>query len=151
MVALMAEVGANSAHPDRRAGERRKPDARVMPADGADTTKVAGYEEGEGKRHHAVRWKMSGGSCHEGTTPKIGNTTIFVESKEMAPVGTEVVISFVPKREEAVAKELVQGTVVWHCPLGDAFQNQAGFGVSLQQHAPKKLALDIVDGPKKAT
>ena len=159
MVELMTEVGASSGRSERTGGERRKseangvgaPGVRLMLMESADMTKAAGREGGEGRRHHKLMWRIADGSDHEGTTPKIGDATIFVESKTMAPVGTEVIISFVSNEEKPIDQELVQGTVVWRCPLGDAFQNRAGFGVLLQQQTPNRPALDILDGPTEAT
>lgn len=138
---LLTAGGANGGRPERRAGDRRRTEvkrigssgARTMRMDGADMTRAAEHERGEGQCHHTLMWRVPDGSCHEGTTPKIGGSMIFVESIEIAPVGTEVLISLVPREEDPVDQELVQGMVVWHCPFGDQFGKQSGFGVLLRK------------------
>ncbi len=55
----------------------------------------------------------------------------------MAPVGSEITISLVPEEEDAVGHELTRGMVVWHCPLGEEFRNQPGFGVLFERQCPE--------------
>jgi len=158
---LIAVVRAGSGQQERRPAEPRKPEERAVGMSGTnlvltetmDMDQASVREEGlqeEGRRHPKLLVWDEDGSCHEGRTPGIGNTTMFVESTWMAPVGSEVTMSVVPREGDAVGQELVTGTVVWHCPLGDEFKNQAGFGVLLQRHRPQGLGPDITDGSKEA-
>lgn len=106
------------------------------------TVKVAGMaqvrgaerdlQEKESHHHNLVCWTPDG-QCQEGKTPCIGNEAIFIESARMVPVGTEIIIRFASEESEA-GQEVAQGTVMWHCPTSDEFNNHEGFGVLIQRY-----------------
>jgi len=151
---MMSVVGSRSDHQERRFGDRRKEGEQAVGASRSNpvlsergkSDRASGSEEdcrGEGERH----WKLlvwdQDGSCHEGTTPCVIETTLFVESTWMAPIGSDVTISLVPGEEDAVGQELIQGTVVWHCPQDDEFKNKAGFGVRLHPQSADTSSPDL--------
>lgn len=159
VLVLMAVVEPGGGHMERRFVDRRKAEEKgadvsivnPMAVDGAKVDRASGNVEShrEEVRGHSklLIWDQEG-SCHEGKTPCIGKTTMFVESVWMAPVGSEVTISVVPKEGDAVGQELTKGTVLWHCPQDDEFKNQSGFGLLLQQHRLQGSGPDLIDGGK---
>ncbi|MDH4187064.1 MAG: hypothetical protein OEV08_08700 [Nitrospira sp.] len=72
------------------------------------------------------------GRCYEGMVSHVAGEALFVESKRLAPIGTEVTIRLVSPDDIWVDRDVARGTVVWNCPAGDDFQNLKGFGVSIQ-------------------
>lgn len=105
----------------------------------------------EGAEHAPVTFWTSDGSQREGTTPRVNGEMLFVESKRMVPVGGELTISLPSMERQSAEQELAEGVVMWHCPLGDEFENQGGFGVRIQKHWPKGPGSDLVGGPKEPT
>lgn len=77
------------------------------------------------------------GSRHMGMTPRVSGEMLFIESKQMVPVGTDITVSLASAEEQSVGQEIVEGTVVWQCPLGDEFKHQGGVGVRLKRCWPK--------------
>ena len=75
----------------------------------------------------SVTVTSSDGSRHQGTTVDGGGPVIFIESREMASVGTDVTIEGL-EREDST-RQSRDGTVVWQCDSGDEFGNPAGFAV----------------------
>jgi hypothetical protein len=157
---LIPVVGASDGQQERKFGDRRKSEEKVVGTSGAcpvlrenvNMDRASGGGEGhqeKGKRH----WKLlvwdQDGNCHEGKTPCIGKPTMFVESTWMAPIGSDVTISLVPGEEDSVGQELIQGKVVWHCPQDDEFKNKAGFGVLFQQQRQQLLGPETLSGPKE--
>lgn len=152
---------------ERRASERRKSpvsgremgqfgggtvfighDARRV-QDGMSQVREAG-EFNRSEAHSPVTFWTLDGSCHAGTTPHMGGGVIFVESRLMVPVGTEITVSLAPVGKPSDAQELAEGTVVWHCPLGDEFENEGGFGVLIQRQWPKGPTSESAVGLKEA-
>lgn len=103
----------------------------------------------EGKHHRKLLVWDQDGNCREGKTPCVGNTTMFVESTWLGPIGSGITISFVPGEEDAVGQELARGMVVWHCPRDDEFGNQAGFGILFQREWLQSSGLDSAIGRKE--
>lgn len=99
------------------------------------------------EEHNPVTFWTLDGSRHAGMTPCVRGEMIFIESERMVPVGTDITVSLAPVEKQSDAQELAEGTVVWHCPLGDEFENQGGFGVRLQRRWPKGPSL--VGGTKE--
>lgn len=139
---------------ERRAGERRKSlvsgrergpfggrtafighDAR-WGHDAMSQVRKAG-ESNRSEEHSPVTFWTLDGNCHAGATPRMGGAVIFVESRLMVPVGSEVTVSLAPVEKQSEAEELAEGTVVWHCPHDDEFENQGGFGVLIRRQWPK--------------
>lgn len=137
---LMAMAGTSGDQQGRRSGNRRTSEEKVVRVLGVypvlpesvkrdrDPMNAENHRQ-EGRQHRKLLVWDQDGNCREGKTPCVGNTTMFVESMWMAPVGSEVTISLVPEEEDAVGQEFSRGMVVWHCRLDDEFRNQAGFGV----------------------
>lgn len=145
---LTAVVGTSGGHQERRFGERRKSDERVGGVSDANRAASESAKRGQGSlstenhreqggRHRKLLVWDQDGQCHEGTTGCIRRAMMFIESTWMAPVGSEITISLVPEEEDAVGRELTRGMVVWHCPLGDEFRNQPGFGVLFERQCPQ--------------
>lgn len=157
---LMVMVGASGGHQERRFGDRRKLDEKAVGISGAslvlsesvmrDRVSVsADNHREEGRRHRRLLVWDQDGNCREGKTPCFGKAMMFIESTWMAPIGSDITISLVPAEEELVGQELAKGKVVWHCPQGDEFGNQEGFGVLFQQQRPQSSGPDTVRGPKE--
>jgi hypothetical protein len=100
--------------------------------------------------HNPVTFWTTDGSRHEGMTPRFTGEMLFIESKHMVPVGGELTISLATREGQSAGQELAEGIVMWHCPLGDEFENQGGFGVRLQRRWPKEAGSDLTGGPKEA-
>jgi len=141
---LMAMVGTSGGPQERRFGDLRKSgekaggvsDAKLVPLESVKKGRVSISTEDhreEGGRHRKLLVWDQDGNCHEGKTPCLKNTTVFVESTWLMPIGSDVTLSLVPREEASVGQELAQGKVVWHCPRADEFENEAGFGVLLQR------------------
>jgi len=153
---LMAVVGPGGGHMERRFVDRRKAKEEAVDVsiamDGAKLDRASGSVEGhreEARGHSKLLIWDQDGSCHEGKTPCIGKTTMFVESTWMAPIGSDVTVSLIPGEGDSVGQELIQGRVVWHCPQDDEFGNQEGFGVLFQRKWAQLPGPDIVSGPKE--
>ena len=157
---VMAMVGTSGGHQERRFGGRRKLDEKVSGVSDANRAAPESIKRGqvsvstenhreEGRRHRKLLVWDQDGHCHEGTTGCIGRAKMFIESTWMAPVGSEITISLVPEEEDAVGHELTRGMVVWHCPLGDEFRNQAGFGVLFQRQCPQLPSPEPPTGSKE--
>lgn len=105
-----------------------------------------------GMNHVPVTLWGPDGICYEGMCPHIDITgeVIFVETKHLVPVGTEVTIRFTPPNDVLDNRGVVNGTVVWHCLSSDHFKNQKGFGVFIKDHRPQTSGPSVSDGPKEA-
>jgi len=158
---LAMELRAGGGRDERRLSDRRRseregagdPGTEVILKDGTDAGRASGREGdlvGKDQPHRKLVFWTQDGSCYEGSTPHLGGTLIFVESTWMAPLGTELTISLVPKEEHIVGQELGRGMVVWHCPFGDEFKNQGGFGVAFQRQWPREHCLAPVGTPREA-
>ena len=147
----MTAVGVSGDHQERRLGDRRKLEEKAVGTSGSNPVLAERVktDQGEGKRQRKLLVWDQDGNCHEGKTRCIGKSTMFVESTWMAPISSDVTISLVPGEEDSVGKGLIQGKVVWHCPLGDEYGNQAGFGVLFQEQWPQLLGPDTLSGPKE--
>ena len=77
----------------------------------------------------------SDGIRHQGTTVDGGGPVIFIESKEMASVGTDVTIEGLAREDST--RQSLDGTVVWQCDSGDEFGNPAGFAVRLKANGTR--------------
>lgn len=108
---------------------------RTMLFDGVNRMRTslspADFSEEERQRQKLFFW-ITDGSCHEGTTPCMGKTTIFIETTLVVSVGEEITVA--PVSMDGAEGELVVGTVVWRCPVKDEFGNLAGFAVCLHGH-----------------
>lgn len=154
----MEEARSNSGRNERRAGEHRMNQAtnrEMGPFEGG--TVFLGGDSGRGhelmtrvreigspnrsEEHHPVTFWTPDGSRHAGMTPRVSGEMIFIESERMVPVGTDITVSLAPLEKQSEAQELAEGTVVWHCPLGDEFENHGGVGVRLQKRWPKGPSL----------
>jgi Tfp pilus assembly protein PilZ len=152
---------------ERRAGDRRKDpiNSRKIGPFGRGTESI-GHDVGRGyggisqvreagesnrtKEHSPVTFWTLDGNCHAGTTPRMGRGVIFVESSVAVPVGMEITLTLAPVEKPSDAQELAEGTVVWHCPLGDEFENQGGFGVIIRRQWPKGPDSESAVGLKEA-
>ncbi|NGZ96455.1 MAG: hypothetical protein CV089_10070 [Nitrospira sp. WS110] len=156
---LMGIVGTSGGPQERRFGDRRKSDGKEVGVSDANLVSLERIkrdrvsvstedhrEEGRRRRKLLV-WDQEG-NCHEGKTPCLRNTTVFVESTRLMPIGSDVTLSLVPGEEDAVGRELAQGKVVWHCPQADEFGNEAGFGVLFQRQWPQAPGTGTVSGTK---
>jgi len=90
------------------------------------------------------------GSCYEGMSPHVAGEVVFVASKRLIPVDTEVTLRFTPLNEVLVNRGVAKGTVAWHYSSSDHFKNLAGFGVCLQGRWPQPPKSTGNDGPKEA-
>lgn len=157
------EGGASGRRDERRAGERRSDEAKTRGAFERATEffgdvlmegpqpriRVVGVAPG-GETHEPVTFWTADGSRHEGTMPPVNGEMLFVESKRMVPVGGKLTVSLVPREGQSTGQELFEGTVMWHCPHGDEFENHGGVGVRLQGRWPKGPGFDQAGGPKEA-
>ncbi|NJN36883.1 MAG: hypothetical protein HC794_07280 [Nitrospiraceae bacterium] len=107
----------------------------VEPAD--ERTLRKSTDSAHSREHGPVTFWTPDGSRHAGMTPRVSGEMIFIESERMVPVGTDITVSLAPLEKQSEAQELAEGTVVWHCPLGDEFENHGGVGVRLQRRWPK--------------
>jgi len=96
-----------------------------------------------------VTFWMPDGSCDEGMTRHVGGEVMFIESKRIVPIGTEVTISLTTQNDAAIGEGVAEGVVVWACPTGDQFQNGEGFGVSLQGCWPQQPGGTETEGSTK--
>lgn len=106
----------------------------------------------DGMNHVPVTFWGPEGNCYEGMSPHIDITgeVMFVESKHLVPVGTEVTVRFTPPNDVLVNRGVVRGTVVWQCLSSDHFKNRKGFGVLFKDHHPQVSGPTESDGPKEA-
>ena len=102
-----------------------------------------------GTKHVPVTFWVPDGSCAAGKTHHIGDEVIFIESKRVVPVDTEVAIRLNPANEVLVNWGVANGTVVSHCPAEDHFRNREGFGVCLQGRWPQPPGLTELNDPKE--
>ena len=80
----------------------------------------------------SVTFWLPDGSCDEGRSCHVGGKVMFIESKRMVLVGTEVTIRLTQPSVGAADRGIAEGIVVWICPSDDEFRNRQGFGVSLR-------------------
>jgi len=159
--AIGASSGSTESN-ERRAGERRKDSAAWMgAADGGAVIHSDGVEQADERRlrkstdsahsgeHGPVTFWTPDGIHHAGKTPRVNGDFLFIESKQMVPIGTDITVCLAPVEELSAGEEIAEGTVVWHCPLGDEFNHQGGVGVRLKRRWPKGPGL--VGGPKEPT
>ena len=160
----MEETRASSGPNERRAGERRMNHVRSSERepfeggtafiedtarrgdDGMSRVSEAGMSDRRGM-HSLVTFWTPDGSRHAGMAPRVNGEMIFIESKRMVPVDTDITVSLAPVEKQSDGQELAEGTVVWHCPRPDQFERQGGFGVRLKRRWPKGPGL--VGGPKE--
>lgn len=154
---LMAMVGTGGGHHERRSVDRRKPEEKAVGLSDVNrvsldsikrdraSVKTEDHRE-EGRRHRKLLVWDQDGNCQEGKTPCLRSTAVFVESTGLIPIGSDVTLSLVPGEEDSMGQELAQGKVVWHCPRGDEFGNEAGFGVLFQRAWPQAPGPGIVSG-----
>ena len=154
-------VGTSGGQQEKRFGDRRKSDERPAGESGANlvlseivkrdraSVSVANRRE-EGSHRKLFLWDQDG-NCHEGKTPCLGSTTMFVESTWLAPIDSDVTISLVLGEEDSVGHELAQGKTLWHCPHSDEFGNHAGFGVLFQREWPQSPGSGAISGSKEGT
>lgn len=157
---LTAIVGTSGGQQERRSGDRRKSEERGVGVSGANPVLPASLRRSrssvnaeshreEGRQHRKLLVWDQDGNCREGKTPCVGNTTMFVESTWLAPIGSDITISLVPGEEDAVGQELARGVVVWHCPWGDEFGSQAGFGLLFQREWLQSSGPDSANSRKE--
>lgn len=111
----------------------------------SDSSSIVG-----GANPAVVIFRMPDGSCEEGITRHLGGNVMFIESKRMVPVGTAVTISLTQQKESMADWGVAEGAVIWTCPMGDQFNNRAGFGVCLQGYWPQLPQAAEVLGPRGA-
>lgn len=153
----------SSGRDERRAGERRSNQAKTRGASESATgllvdNTMDGWQPQvrevgmptRGGEHGPVTFWTTDGSCHEGMTMRMNGEMLFIESERMFPVGSELTVSLAPNEGQSAAEELAEGIVVWHCPLGDEYENKGGFGVRLKRRWPKGPVSDMAGGPKEA-
>lgn len=159
---MLVEVGADKVRSGRKVAGRGAGQGRTVRA---IANKVVATNDGpmnrrpgqvgcsaNGMNHMPVTFWGPEGNCYEGMSPHIDITgeVIFVESKHLVPVGTEVTIRFTPPNDVLVNWGVRKGTVVWHCLSSDHFKNLKGFGVFLKGHQPQTPEPTGSDGPKEA-
>lgn len=113
--------------------------AKVIPMDGKYTKGPQSDPSGivGGANPVVVIFRMRDGSCGEGITRHVGSDAMFIESKRMVPVGTEVTIRLTQSNEGLGDWGTTEGVVIWTCPSVDQFNNGQGFGVCLQGRWPQ--------------
>jgi len=126
--------------------------AKVIPMDEEQTKGSQSDSSGivGGANPVVVIFRMPDGSCGEGTTRHVGSEVMFIESKRMVPVGTEVTIRLTQSSEGLGDWGTAEGVVIWACPAMDQFNNREGFGVSLQGRWPQPSQAAEADGPRGA-
>jgi len=153
----------SSGRDERRAGERRSNQAKTRGVSESATDffgdvlmegsqpriREVGIAPG-GETHEPVTFWTTDGSCHEGTMMRVNGEMLFIESERMFTVGSELTVSLATNEGQSAAEELAEGIVVWHCPLGDEYENKGGFGVRLKRRWPKGPVSDMAGGPKEA-
>lgn len=102
-----------------------------------------------GRNHVPVTFWVPDGSSAEGKTHHIEGEVIFIESKQVVPVGTGVTIRITSPNDASVDWGVANGIVAWHCPTEDQFRNREGFGVSLQDRWPQPVGLTEMNDPKE--
>ena len=139
-----AEVG--------RTRRRRKPAVQTTNHDGGSggaASKVVVMDNGRTSASHSrvdctvngtnpvgVKYWVPDGSCYEGKTRHVGGQVVFIESKRVVPVGTEVTIRLTLPDDISADWGVAEGIVVWICPTDDEFRNRQGFGISLRGCRP---------------
>jgi hypothetical protein len=99
--------------------------------------------------HIPVTFWGSDGTCYEGKSPHVTGEVIFVESKQLVPLETEVTIRVASPSEGMVNQGVVTGTVIWQCPSSDLFKNLQGFGVCFQSRWPQPPGSTGSAGPRE--
>ncbi|MBK5282046.1 MAG: hypothetical protein JJE16_08170 [Nitrospiraceae bacterium] len=102
-----------------------------------------------GTNHVPVTFWVPDGSCAEGKTHHVGGEVIFIESKRVVPVGTEVTIRLISSNDALVNWGVAKGIVAWQCPAEDQFRNREGFGVCLQGRWPQPPGPTEMSDPKE--
>jgi hypothetical protein len=102
-----------------------------------------------GRNHVPVTFWVPDGSCAEGKTHHVEGEVIFIESKQVVPVGTGVTIRITAPNDASTDWGVANGIVAWHCPTEDQFRNREGFGVSLQGRWPQLPGLTEMNDPKE--
>jgi hypothetical protein len=89
--------------------------------------------------HIQVIFSMEGDSHCPGVVRNAtaGQKVIFVESKQVVPVGTDLTIRLTTVYRALAEWGVVEGTVVWQCPFEDIFKNGKGFGLYLRGGWPQ--------------
>jgi hypothetical protein len=158
MMLTQSEVGSGRQARGRRlAGEKAKQGSDFL-AHTAHVTTMNDVKVGasvdpadcaaRGTKPMAVTFWMPDGTCDEGKTRHIGSEVMFIESKRMVPVGTEVTVRLTQPNEAAADWGVAEGTVVWACPAADDFKNLGGFGLSLHGRWPQPPGALGIDSEK---
>lgn len=123
----------------------------VVAMDDAQTNGSSGEvaRAANGTIHVPVTFWGPDGSCYEGMSPHVTGEVIFVESKQLVPVETEVTIRVTSPSEVMVNQGVVKGTVIWQCPSSDLFKNLQGFGVCFQSRWPQPPGPTESAGPRE--
>ena len=97
-----------------------------------------------------VSFSVKGGSRYPGMVLNAtsGQKVIFVETKQLVPVGTEVTIRLTPVHGALEDWGVVEGTVVWQCLVKDMFKNGRGFGLCLRESWPQLSGPSEAEGPR---
>lgn len=124
---------------------------KVVAMDDAQTNRSSGEvaRAVNGTNHTPVTFWGSDGTCYEGMSPHVTGEVIFVESKQLVPVETEVTIRVTSPSEGMVNQGVVTGTVIWQCPSSDLFKNLQGFGVCFQSRWPQPPGPTGSAGPRE--
>jgi hypothetical protein len=157
---MLSEVGATGARNGRKSTRRTANHSSGLRAITPKVVAMAGVQkdgssEGDGQAANSMNpipvvfWGPDG-SCYEGMSPHVAGEVIFVESKQLIPVDTEVTIRFASPDDVFVNRGVAKGTVVWHCTSSDDFKSRKGFGVCLQGRWPQPPGPAGNDGPKEA-
>jgi Tfp pilus assembly protein PilZ len=125
--------------------------SKVIVMDNGRTSALHGQVDraANGTNPVSVTFWMPDGSCYEGMTRYVGGKVMFIESKRVVPVGTEVTIRLTAPNDVSAEWDVAEGVVVWACPTGDQFQNGEGFGVSLQGCWPQQPGGTETEGSTK--
>jgi hypothetical protein len=124
---------------------------KVVAMDDAQTNRSSGEvaRAANDTNHIPVTFWGSDGTCYEGKSPHVTGEVIFVESKQLVPLETEVTIRVASPSEGMVNQGVVTGTVIWQCPSSDLFKNLQGFGVCFQSRWPQPPGSTGSAGPRE--
>jgi hypothetical protein len=110
--------------------------------DGTQAGKLTGLKNcvEEHANHVPVIFCTPEGEYHEGLTPRLDGTVMFIESKHAVPIGMNINIRSKEPNGGSEEWDVAEGTVIWRCPSADLFENASGFGVRLKgnwKHSPR--------------
>lgn len=101
-----------------------------------------------GKRTPVTFWGADG-SCYDGAVPKMNGEVVFIESRDLVPVSSEITIRLRPQHEGEVEWGVATGIVLWRCPGEDHFMNRKGFGVCIQSRWSQPSGVSETNGAKE--